>query len=491
MTHWRLRALLAGAGAASVAAYAPLHLWPLATLSLAVLYGVLRQSACWRESAWLGFAWGLGSFLAGVSWVFVSLHDFGGMPAPLALLATGLFCAYLAFFPSLAAALFHWLGGARGRSGVYLFAALWASSEWLRGTLFTGFSWLSTGYAHTPPSPLAGFAPVFGVLGLSLCNALAAAWLARVWAGWREGRRRWLKPALAVLLLLGSGVFLHQIPWTQPTERTLKVSLLQGNIAQAIKWESGQLEHSLRTYLDLAREWPADIVVLPETAIPLLLHQIPDHYLAQLRQSARGVLLGAVTQDGQGRYYNSVIETGSGQTYSKSHLVPFGEFTPPLFGWTLSLLSIPLSDMGRGAPVQPPLKVAGETLAMNICYEDAFGSELVEAARQATLLVNVSNTAWFGHSLAQPQHLQIARVRAMELGRPMLRATNTGMTAAIAPDGDVVAVLPPFVSAALRVTLSGYHGATPYMLWRDWPVLIFAAVVAAVAAFRRCSAESR
>ena len=476
-------AAAAAAGALAVGGFAPFGVFALPVVALATLLWLVDTLSV-RAAALTGFAFGMGWFLAGVSWVNVSLSQFGGMPLPLSLLATVLFCAYLSLFPAAVCALMRALRPSVALTP-WLFAALWVSSEWLRGTLFTGFPWLASGYAHATPSPLAGYVPLFGVHGAGFVAALMSGVLALFVL-----RRIALRPvllSLAALLLVGG--LLGSVRWTEATGRALTVSLLQGNIEQSMKWVPERLPDSMQTYLDLARAWPADLVVLPETAIPLPYAEIDPAWLAAVRATGRDVLMGAVTLgevDGRARYFNSAVALGHDDArYSKSHLVPFGEFTPPLFAWTLQLLSIPMSDFGRGAKVQPPLALAGEKVAVNICYEDVFGEELIDAARDATLLVNVSNTAWFGDSWAQPQHLQIAQIRALELGRPMLRATNTGMTAAIQPDGRVVAALPAFTRAALRVELQGYQGLTPFMRWGNGPVLLLALAVIIVAAVQR------
>ncbi|WP_018413180.1 apolipoprotein N-acyltransferase [Methyloversatilis thermotolerans] len=479
-----VRAVLAlVAGALAVGGFAPFGLFVLPLLALAALLWLLEAQTP-RSAALIGFAFGLGGFLAGVSWVNVSLSQFGGMPLPLSLLATVLFCAYLALFPAAVCAAQRMLRPSALLSP-WLFAALWVGGEWLRGTVFTGFPWLASGYAHTPPSPLAGYVPVFGVHGAGFAAA-AMAGLLVVALQRRIAARSAMLWAGALLL---TGVLLSRVGWTEASGRALTVSLLQGNIEQSMKWAPERLPDSMSAYLELARAWPADLVVLPETAIPLPYHEIDAGWLAALRATGRDVLMGAVTVgevDGRPRYFNSALAVGDdGKRYSKAHLVPFGEFTPPLFAWTLQILSIPMSDFGRGAAVQPPLELAGERVAVNICYEDVFGEELIAAARDATLLVNVSNTAWFGESWAQPQHLQIAQMRALELGRPMLRATNTGMTAAIQPDGRVSAVLPPFMRAALRVSVQGHTGRTPFMRWGNAPVLLLALLVVIAAAVQR------
>jgi apolipoprotein N-acyltransferase len=460
-------------GAASVLGFAPFQIFPLPILALAALAWLWRNASP-RRAAALGFAFGAGLFLAGVSWVYVSLHVFGGMPPLLAGLAAFLFCCLLALFPALAGFLFARLRSRRLLPDALLAAAAWTLAEWLRGWLLTGFPWLAFGYAQTPPSPLAGFAPVLGVYGVGFVAALIA-----VLAGLTFGERRHgLQSGVAIAALLAVGAGLLRIEWTQPTGASLSVSLLQGNIEQSLKWKPERLQQSLDTYLRLARAHPAQLVVLPETALPLMLDQLPRDYLAALLRSAGdGVLLGIAAQDAQGRYTNSAVAFSANgrQAYSKRHLVPFGEFTPPAFAWTLALLKIPMSNFTPGPAVQPPLAIAGEKVAVNICYEDVFGEEIIRALPEATLLVNLSNTAWFGDSLAQPQHLQIAQMRALETGRSMLRATNTGMTAIVTPRGRVERVLPPFTEGALAGEVRGHTGATPYVRWGNAAALLLVA----------------
>jgi len=483
-------------GAASVLGFAPFELFPLPIIALAALIHLWRAASP-RRAAALGFVFGAGFFLAGVSWIYVSLHTFGGMPMPLAVLATILFCAVLALFPALAAYLFARLRCHRPWRDALLAAAAWTLTEWLRGWVFTGFPWLALGYAQTPPSPLAGYAPALGVYGVSFMSALLAALLAALYAvlrGQTFARRGPFGVAVAALLAAGAG--LMTVEWTQPTGRPLSVSLLQGNIEQSLKWKPERVRESFDAYLRLARAHPAQLIVLPETALPLMLDQVPRDYADDLRGAALddgGVLLGIVMQDTQGRYYNSAVGLTAQtlQIYRKRHLVPFGEFTPAAFAWTLSLLKIPMSDFSSGGAGQPLMSLAGEQVAINICYEDVFGEEVIHALPEATLLVNLSNTAWFGDSLAQPQHLQIARMRALETGRPMLRATNTGMTAIVNPRGRVERVLPPFREAALTGEVSGYAGATPYVRWGNAAMLLLVAAgfLASFAGRRCCSAH--
>ena len=484
--------LCAALGAASVLAFAPVGAFPLLALTLGGLFLCLRQAPTPRLGALYGWAFGGGLFLTGVSWVYVSLSVFGGMPAWLAGLATLLFCLALALYPALAGALTVRLRSPHAWLDALGFAALWTLAEWLRGWLFTGFPWLAAGYAQTSPSPLAGYAPIVGVYGLSFLTALVSALLAAGIAAWRaaQARRSALPAFIAVALLLAPGALLRQIDWTTPTGEPTTVTLLQGNVPQDLKWRPEIFNASLRTYYQLARDNPAQLTVLPETALPAFLDQIPRDYLDALAELARrhdgDLLLGVPTGDSR-QYANSVISLGSApsQRYDKSHLVPFGEFVPQGFRWFMAQAQIPMSDFTPGASAQPALNVAGQQVATNICYEDAFGEEIIRAVPAATLLINVSNVAWFGDSLAPAQHLQIARLRAMETGRTMLRATNTGMTAIIAPGGTVLAALPPFTRAALRGEAQGYTGETPYVRWGNTPIILLALALLALRAVRR------
>lgn len=494
-------------GAASVLAYAPLGWFPLIWVTLGGLFALLSAVAGsgggMRAGAALGGAFGAGFFLAGVSWVYVSLSVFGGMPAPVAALATLLFCFVLALFPALAGALFVRLAPSGAAARALLFAALWALGEWLRGWVFTGFPWLAAGYSQAPPSPLAGFAPLFGVYGVSLLTAFGAA-LGAAWLRQRRsapaaasgGVRRALLPALCIVGLLGGGALLREVRWTEAEGEPLSVALLQGNIPQDMKWRPEKFADSLRVYYRLALEHPAQLTVLPETALPAFLDQVPGEYLDELKKLALrrdgDLLFGIAVGDGE-RYANAAVSLGASPTqrYAKSHLVPFGEFVPPGFAWFLSMAQIPMSDFTPGATEPPPLAIAGQRVAVNICYEDVFGEEIIRALPAASLLVNVSNVAWFGDSLAPAQHLQIAQMRALEAGRMMLRATNTGMTAIVGADGRVLSVLAPFTRGALTGEVRGYAGTTPYVRWGNWPAVLGALLVVGACGAFRLSARRR
>ena len=484
LRHPRARLAAFLFGAATVLGFAPLGLAPFPFFSAAGLLYLWQGAATPRRAAGLGFAFGLGLFLAGVSWVYVSLHQFGAMPAPLAAIATLLFCAFLALFPALVGYLqaqFHCPITLRQ---LLLIPALWVLSEWVRDWIFTGFPWLSLGYSQAA-SALGAYAPLTGVFGLS--------WLVLICAGLllalaRAGERAAALAGLA--LVFGVGYGLKQIEWTQAQGAPVTVSLLQGNIPQELKWDEARFAATVRLYQRMIRESTARLTVLPETAIPRFLDLLDPELLRGLAQTARSrgadLIIGLPLREADRGYYNSVLGLGASpvQRYDKIHLVPFGEFIPPGFGWVLSILKIPLTDFSRGSAGQAPLALAGQKVAVNICYEDAFGEEIIRALPEATLLVNVSNVAWFGDSLAPHQHLQIAQLRALETGRFMLRATNAGMTAIIDHHGNIAAVLPAFTQGTLNGSAQGRSGATPYVRWGNGPVVLLALLACGLAALR-------
>jgi apolipoprotein N-acyltransferase len=485
--------------------------WWLQSLALAWLVWLVWHETRVRHAALAGYAFGLGWFGFGVHWVFTSLYRYGEMDGALAATAVVAFCAFLALYPALAAALsvkFARYRQARtqapGVSQLLGFAVLWGGTEWLRGTLFTGFPWIASGYAHVE-GPLAGYAPLFGVYGLSTLSALLAGsvclWTRRALWPWAAG---------LPLLLISLGLGLAQVSWTQPVGQPLQVRLVQGNVAQDIKFQPERLLEQFRLYYDLATQAPADLIVLPETAFPVPIQNSPLGFFPALGDYARltgSTLLAGVpvmqsrpTQVGPGPmgledWYNAVIaldpdvpqpvlDHSALPRYAKHHLVPFGEYIPWGFSWFVAAMQMPLGEFSRGDPVQAPFLVKDQRIAVNICYEDLFGHEIATSLRQAqpaTLLLNVSNIAWFGHSVALPQHLLASRLRAKETGRPMMRATNTGVTAIIAPTGAVMAQLPVQTRGTLIQTVQGYRGQTPYLLWKDWGFALLTLVLAALA----------
>ena len=496
------------AGCATVLGYAPFGFFPLPVVTLAVLFVLWQRAPHARGAARAGFAFGLGLFLFGASWVYVSLHDFGAMPLPLAAFATLAFCMVLALMPAAAGYLCARLTAPAVVKFVAAAPALWTIAEWTRGWIFTGFPWLAVGYSQIPASPLAGYAPVVGIYGVSLAAAVSAGVIAALWQKARDERTKErdlyvdasrlspfilrlvssfrLSPfAFLLVALWATGFALQKVEWTQPVGEPVTVSLIQGNVAQDLKWRAEELNATLDAYVELAASAPGRLVVLPETALPLFLDQVPRGYLDALSLRARSgggdVLIGVPERPPGGAYYNSVVSVGSSptQTYRKSHLVPFGEFIPlrPVLGWLVSVLAIPLQDFTRGSPDQRPLEVAGQRVAADICYEDAFGEEIIRQLPAATLLVNMSNVAWFGRSLAPRQHLQISQARALETGRYMLRATNTGMTAVVDPRGRVEASAPEFTRTVLTREVRGYGGATPYVRIGNYGALALCAAL--------------
>ena len=477
------------AGAASVAAFAPLGAYPLLIAAAAYLIH-LWSGASPRRSFVTGYGFGLGFFGAGVSWIYVSLHNVGGMPAVVAGLATLTFCAFLALFPALAGWLQARIPASAAVRACLLVPAAWTLFEWIRSWILTGFPWISFGYAAAG-WPLQGYAPVGGVFLLSFITVSLGgmAWLIVT------ARRRpvWIAAFVAIV---AAGEGLRHIEWSTAQGEPVSAVLLQGNIEQSLKFDPARYERTLETYARLAGESKARLIVFPETAVPRFLDAVEPAYLEQLAAIAKrnggDLLLGVPTRRTRDQFFNSVLAFGTSrpQVYHKVHLVPFGEFVPPGLGWTLRMVNIPMSDFSRGQPGQAVLEVAGQRVGVNICYEDAFGEEIARQLPAATLLVNVSNVAWFGDSLAPAQHLQMARLRAIETGRAYLTATNTGITAAIDRDGRVTATLPQFTEGRLETSAQGYSGTTPYVLWRDWPAVLAALgalVVAAVIARRKLS----
>ena len=452
-------------------AFAPVGMYPLAIATFAVLVH-LWSAAPPRRAFWQGFWFGAGLFGAGVSWVYVSLSQFGGMPPALAALATLLFCALLSLFTGAAGWLQARIPASPAVRACLLVPAAWTLGEWLRSWVLTGFPWLSAGYAAVG-WPLQGYAPLGGVLALSFLTLVLAG------LTWNliTRRRRALCVALFVAIAL-AGQALRYVQWTEPDGEPVSVALLQGNIAQEMKFRPERYARILDTYARLAEETSARLIVLPETAVPRFYDAVDPAYLARLEAAARrndgDLLVGVPYRTSAGRYFNSVISLGTSprQAYHKVHLVPFGEFVPPGLAWTLRLVEIPLSDFSRGGNEQAPILAAGQRVAVNICYEDAFGDEIARRLPEASLLVNVSNVAWFGDSLAPAQHLQIAQLRAAETGRMHLTAANTGITAVIDRDGSVLERLPQFVEGRLDASARGYSGTTPYARLHDWPAVI-------------------
>jgi len=465
-------------GLLTVLGFAPFSLFFLAIFTLATLFWQWQQVNERRAAALLGFFFGFGLFSAGIGWLYIAQHDYGDMPFLLALFTTALFAAFLALFPALIGYTQARLRAPSWARLTLVIPALWVLLEWIRGLLFTGFPWLTLAYSQASASPLVGYAPIFGVYGVSLAVTISAGLLALLW------QMRWNTQGqaalVALLLLWGGAAALRTVDWTQPEGKPIKVALLQGNIRQDFKFHEEKLVDTLETYRRLVLQTDARLIILPETALPLLRHDLPENYMNILRKHAKqndgDILIGAFESDNE-LHYNSVftLGTANSQNYRKNHLVPFGEFIPlrPVLGWIVNeVLQIPMSDLARGGERQPVLRIAGQRVAVQICYEDVFGEEVIRYLPEASLLVNVSNDAWYGKSHAAIQHNQIAQMRALETGRMMLRATNTGVTSIIRRDGSIQQMLPQHEEGILTGQVQGYIGSTPYVRWGNAAMLI-------------------
>jgi apolipoprotein N-acyltransferase len=492
----------------AVSIAAPWHgqpLWWLQLGSLAGLAGLLAQAGSARRAGVLAWGFATAWLIGTVWWLFISMHTYGGLAAPLAALAVLALCAALSLYYGMAAWAW-WRVAHAGHPGhpaglamaAGTFSAAWLLAELARDSFFTGFPWGAGGYAHVQ-GPLSALAPWVGVYGIGFTTsglaALAGLWWAyRQAAGRGPSRRDTLRWGLiAALFALPS---LAGLQWggragepPAAAAGAVSVALLQGNVGQGEKFEPAKgIPDALAWYARSLMASTASLSIAPETAIPLLPQQLPGDYLnrvnAQLLAERRAALVGLPLGSLADGYTNSAVGLGPGTAsaptyrYDKHHLVPFGEFIPTGFRWFTQMMNIPLGDFNRGGVAQPSLEWAGERWAPNICYEDLFGDELaarfVNPATAPTVLVNISNIAWFGHTVAIDQHLHISRMRALELGRPMLRATNTGATAFIDHHGQVVQQLPPHTRAVLTGQVKGQTHITPYAWWAArlglWPL---------------------
>jgi apolipoprotein N-acyltransferase len=493
-SRWHYVAALA-LGALNTLSFAPTpHGGWFEIAVFAALYAWLTRTTSWKSAALTGGAFGFGNLLTGVWWLYVSMHQYGEMAAPLAGAALVLFSLYLALYPAISAALWSFCAGHtakslhRGRSfapswrGAFAFASAWAIGEWLRGTVFTGFPWLASGYAQVD-GPLAGFAAIGGVYGVGWVLALASALIVQcAHAALARPHRRapMLLPALAALGLVAGGSLLSHVAWTRPGNAPLTVRILQGNVKQEMKFDDAGVRGALALYEQMITAQAADLIITPETAIPLLPQQFPETFARTLRtfsdNTGSSLLIGALgaTITPEGRVVdvtNSLFgispDSPTLYRYDKRHLVPFGEFVPWGFHWFVRMMNIPLGDLARGTPVQQPFRVRNQPIDVDICYEDIFGEEIARSLRKAavpaSVLVNASNLAWFGNTIALDQHLQMARMRTLETGRPLLAATNTGTTAVIDAQGRVTERLPAFTTGQIEARVQGMTGRTPYI----------------------------
>lgn len=477
---WAARLLALALGASLPLAFAPFGLWPVAILALAGLFWLWRDAQA-REARWLGYAFGLGQFGLGVGWIYNSLHLFGDAIAPLAGLITLFFVAVMAAFPALAGELAARTSPPGSRTRLFLALPLaWLLLELLRGIFLGGFPWLNLG-ASQLASPLAGLGPVLGEYGMGLAVALSAAALVAL------ARRRTAPLGLGLWVLTwATGAALGYIDWVRPAGEPVRVAIVQGNIAQAKKFDPVLFEATLDTYRRLSEaNLDAQLILWPETAVPDLVSRSAP-FLMEMQALARErgvqIVAGVFDEDREGRIYNALLALparvggeGVGR-YRKRHLVAFGEYLPLRFliEPLEAFIQVPMSDLASGAQEQALLELAGHPAGASICYEAALSREIRRALPQAAFLINASNDAWFGDSLAPHQHLQIASLRSLETGRWMARATNTGISALIDPHGRIKARTPQFQQAVLRGEITPMQGTTPFVRFGEWPLWLFA-----------------
>jgi apolipoprotein N-acyltransferase len=497
----------AGSAAAFVAgvllsmSFAPLAWWPLAIAMPAVLIW-LWQGATPRRAAVLGFWFNAGTFSAGTYWLYIAIALNGHAPVPLTLFlmagVVSVMAAYHALLGWLVAKYLPERGAMRWLVGI---PGAWALIEWIRGWFISGFGWLSLGYAHTD-NWLGGLAPVVGQYGLSFLTLLLAGGLAAVLLGDRRVR---IVSGAMYAAIFGAGFALHHVEWTEPYSRPITVAVVQGAIPQDEKWIAKNLDSILSLYQTRTREaHGAELIVWPESAIPDLANNHISYYrdvYAEASAHGSSLVMGTLRMEenketGEEEFFNSVLAMDKATPgvgwYDKHHLVPFTEFVPvPGFvrQW-LKVMSLPYSDFNRGAATQAPLEAAGQRIAAGVCYEDAYGATLLPALRTATLLVNVTNDAWFGRSTARYQHLQISRMRSMEAGRPMVRAANDGVSALIGHRGEIVKSAPEYEPNVMKATLQPRIGLTPYARTGNWLIVCLALVFSLLSAYVRRRSSS-
>jgi len=472
--HWVWLSLISGG--LTTLAFAPFDLSWLVFFTLAVAFYFwdalpARQAAI---SAWL---FSLGLQCTGVSWIYHSLHTHGSAPGLFAALLIFLLCCYLSIYVALAAyTVNRYLPNKPVFRLMLFYPASWLVFEWLQGYVMTGFAWMQLGYSQID-LPLSGFAPVFGNHAVGGLIAVCAGALVLLYKNVRQlNSRLLLSVLLPVVLLWFAGSLLKTISWTEKAGDPIKVSVIQGNIAQKDKWKLNLKQATMKMYRDLSLEQKdIDLYVWPETSVPDYWYRVVP-YIRQLSREMKkrdaDLLLGIFVKNDDKQLLNSVLNVNGG-IYNKRHLVPLGEFIPLRFliEFFNKFVKIPMSDIASGKEDQELLTAAGVPIGISICFEDAFARDVIKDLPQAKLLVNVSNDAWFEDSHEPHQHHAIARMRALEAGRYMIRSTNTGITSLIGPHGEVIKQLPQFETAVLNGEVQPLSGSTPFVRWGDWLIV--------------------
>ena len=476
--------------------FAPLQIWPLAILMPALLIA-LWDGAAPKRAGWLGFWFNAGTFSVGTYWLYISLQINGGAPVVLALFLMAALVAIMSLYHFLLGWLVAKFLPARGAlRWMVAIPGAWLLIEWWRSWFLSGFGWLAVGYSQTD-TWLGHLAPVAGQFGIALVALVMSGGLATLLLGARRERI----VAAGTIVVLWAGAFaLGRIEWTQPFGRPIKVAVVQGAFTPDEKWLEENLQATLDLYADKTREAAgSDLIVWPEAAVPALFNELTpyfDRVYTDARAHGGSLITGVLRQDGND-FYNSVLAldaNGNGLSWhDKHHLVPFTEFFPvPQFvrDW-LRLMNLPYADFRHGAADQEPLVASGQRIAATVCYEDAYGSSQLHELDTATLLVNVTNDAWFGKSSARYQHLQISRLRAMEAERPMVRAANDGVSGAIDEHGHILVTAPEYEANVMRATVQPRTGLTPYAHVGNWPGVCLALVFALSGAYVRRRGMSR
>lgn len=484
---WLAALLLVAAGALQTLTFSPFNLWWLGPVSIAliVLLALPLPSQRLFRAGWLV---GFGLFGSGASWVYISISEYGNTSVPVSILLTVLFVAGLALFHGLAFLCWGKLAKHSAIRRLILFPAVWLLGDWVRGWLLTGFPWLYLGTAQVD-GPLAGFAPIVGVHGLTFWILVSGTSLYALYWLTRQSRYKVATAVTAIALTPWlAGPALKNTAWTVPSDTPLSVATMQGNVPQLIKWDPNFLKEQIVTYLGMTQQdWDQDLILWPETAIPLTQDQagaIFKHIETELGENST-LITGIPWYGFSDRledftFHNSIMALGNGEgMYHKQKLVPFGEYVP-LQQWLRGLIGffdLPMSEFSRGPERQSPLLVGSTTVMPYICYEVAYPDFVATNARRADLLITISNDGWFGDSIGPLQHLQIARMRALETGRYMIRGTNNGVTAIINQRGEVTESIPQFTRSTLRGEVYPAKGETPYMQSGSWPILTLAAIL--------------
>ena len=495
LNHPIMRPLLAAfVGTLTTLAFTPFQIWPIAILSPAILFLLLQNQSA-KAGFFTGLCWGAGQFASGISWVYVSINNFGGMPLIASLFLMVLLVGYLALYPALFAGLLNHFFPSGRRRYFLAIPSLWLLSDFARGWIFTGFPWLWLGYSQID-APLAGFAPLGGVESITFAVIVTASALAYM-VIFREWK--WLLLPLAVFAMATG---LTRIEWVTPNPASnTSFALIQGNIAQELKWVPSERWPTIMKYTDLSREnWDADIIIWPEAAIPAIELEVTS-FLSNLDSAAKmneAALLTGIINRNNDRYFNSILPLGdtpdgdynylAQNRYSKHHLLPFGEFVPfeDLLRPLAPLFNLPMSSFSRGSFVQDNIVAKGRHLAPALCYEIILGDQVRQNITEETdFILTLSNDAWFGDSIGPHQHMEIARMRALENGKPVIRSTNNGVTAITDYKGKIIAQIPQFETRVLRAEVASTTGLTPYHTLGNWPLIGFIVLSLGVVAGKR------